>query len=238
MSNVTAAMVKELRERTGAGMMECKKALVEVSGNIEEAVTVLRKRGQAKAAKRAGKIAAEGVIVSAIADDHKSAFMIEINSETDFTARDQSFLAFTEMVGQKGLQARTDDLSKLDGVEEARQQLVHKIGENIQLRRAVFIESSGCVAAYNHGARIGVVVALDKGSETLGRDIAMHVAAMNPQATDESDLDPALIAKEKEIFIDQAKQTGKPDNIIEKMVQGRIAKYVKESCFGESAICT
>ena len=150
MSNITAAMVKELRERTSAGMMECKKALVEANADIEEAVVILRKRGVAKAAKRAGKTAAEGIIVTHVAADGKSAYIAEINCETDFVARDENFQAFAAMVAEKGLAAQSNDFDKLDGVEEARQQLVHKLGENIQLRRAYFMTASGAVYAYNH----------------------------------------------------------------------------------------
>lgn len=230
MTTITASQVKELRERTGAGMMECKKALVEANADVDEAVTILRKRGIAKAAKRAGKVAAEGTVVIKVAEDRKSAFMIEINCETDFVARDENFTKFANMVAEKGLAAATDDVASLEGVEDERQQIVHKLGENVQLRRAAYITSTGCVAAYNHGVRIGVLVALDQDNESLGKDVAMHVAALNPQALDENSMDPALIAKEREIFADNARQSGKPDNIIEKMVEGRIAKFLKESC--------
>lgn len=230
MSNITAAMVKELRERTGAGMMECKKALVEANADIEEAVVILRKRGVAKAAKRAGKTAAEGIIVTQVATDGESAYIAEINCETDFVARDESFKAFAAMVVEKGLAAQSDSFAKLEGVEEARQQLAHKLGENIQLRRAHYMTAPGAVYAYNHGSRIGVLVGLDVANEELGKDIAMHVAALNPQAINESNLDQALLAKEREIVSDQARQSGKPENIIEKMVEGRIAKYIKEVC--------
>lgn len=230
MSNITAAMVKELRERTSAGMMECKKALVEANADIEEAVVILRKRGVAKAAKRAGKTAAEGIIVTHVAADGKSAYIAEINCETDFVARDENFQAFAAMVAEKGLAAQSNDFDKLDGVEEARQQLVHKLGENIQLRRAYFMTASGAVYAYNHGSRIGVLIGMDVANETLGKDIAMHIAALNPLAIDESNLDKSLLAKERDIASDQARQSGKPENIIEKMVEGRIAKYIKEVC--------
>ncbi len=230
MTTISASMVKELRERTGAGMMECKKALVEANADVEEAVTILRKSGVAKAAKRAGKVAAEGMIVTKVADDRKSAFMIEVNCETDFVARDENFTKFANAVADKGLAAATDDIASLDGIEEQRQQLVHTIGENVQLRRAAFVTATGCIAAYNHGVRIGVLVALDNDNETLGKDVAMHVAALNPQALDENAMDPAVIAKEREIFAENARQSGKPDNIIEKMVDGRIQKFLKEAC--------
>ncbi len=230
MSGISAALVKELRERTGAGMMECKAALVEANADLDEAVTVLRKRGVAKAEKRASKVAAEGIIVISVAADHKSAFMAEVNSETDFVARDTHFVDFANAVAVQGLNAKTQNFVGLTGVEEARQLLVQKIGENVQLRRAAFLESNGCVVEYNHGSRIGVLVALSKDNRALARDIAMHIAASNPRSIGAADLDPTLIAKEREIFVDQAKQTGKPDAIIEKMVEGRIAKYIKEVC--------
>lgn len=231
MSNITAAMVKDLRERTGAGMMECKKALVEANGDIEEAITILRKRGIAKAAKRAGKTAAEGVIVTAISDDKKSAYIVEVNCETDFVARDESFNAFAKQVAEAGLAAQSELFDNLPGIEDARQQLAHKLGENVQLRRAKAISiSQGAIYAYNHGSRIGVLVSLSGADEELGKDVAMHVAAVNPQAVNESNVDPALLQKEREIVADQAKQSGKPDNIIEKMVEGRLTKFLKEIC--------
>lgn len=227
---ISAAMVKDLRERTGAGMMECKNALVEANGNVEEAVTVLRKRGIAKAAKRADKVASEGVVVIRASDDKKHAIMVEINSETDFVARDESFNAFAQLVAKESLLAKATDFSTLPAIEEARQQLAHQLGENIQLRRAVILEASGCVATYNHGTRIGVLVALDKADEVLGQDIAMHIAASNPQAIDETGIDPTLIEKEADIFKAQALQSGKSGDIVNKMVDGRIAKFKKEIC--------
>lgn len=230
MTTISASMVKDLRERTGAGMMECKKALVESNGDVDEAVVILRKRGIAKAAKRAAKVAAEGVVVTQVSADQKAAIIVEINCETDFVGRDENFLGFASTVVEAGLSAASADVKEMSEIEETRQQLVQKLGENIQIRRAELIESIGCVAAYNHGSRIGVLVALDKDNEALGKDIAMHVAAMNPQSIDESDLDSAVIEKEREIFSDQARQSGKPDNIIEKMVEGRIAKFKKEVC--------
>lgn len=227
---ISAAMVKDLRERTGAGMMECKNALVEANGDVEEAVTVLRKRGIAKAAKRADKVASEGVIVIRASDDNKHAIMVEINSETDFVARDESFNAFAQFVAKESLLAKATDFSTLPVIEEARQQLAHQLGENIQLRRAIILEASGCVATYNHGARIGVLVALDKVDDALGQDIAMHIAASNPQSIDETGIDPALIEKEADIFKAQALQSGKSGDIVNKMVDGRIAKFKKEIC--------
>ena len=232
-------MVKELRERTGAGMMECKKALVAANGDMETAITEMRKSGQAKAAKRAGRIAAEGTISMAIAEDNKTAFMAEINSETDFVARDENFKNFVNVVGNAGLANKTDSVESLLAVastadecatlEDERAALVHKIGENINVRRVVMIATEGVVGGYCHGDRIGVLVELEGGDAELAKDIAMHVAAMNPAAIDENDMPADSIEKEKEIFIAQAKESGKPDAIIEKMIAGRIAKFIKES---------
>lgn len=237
---ITAAMVKELRERTGSGMMECKKALQEVDGDMEAAITEMRKRGQAKAAKRAGKVAAEGAIALAVADDAKTAFMVEVNSETDFVARDENFVGFIDSVAAVGLEqsvASAQDLLALSSkedqfatIEDQRAHLVHKIGENINVRRTAFCQSDGSVGAYKHGARIGVIVALDIDNVELANDLAMHIAAMSPEAIDESDIPTAMVEKEREIFIAQAKESGKPDAVIEKMVTGRIAKFIKENC--------
>ena len=232
-------MVKELRERTGAGMMECKKALVAADGDMEAAITEMRKSGQAKAAKRAGRVAAEGTISMTIAEDNKTAFMAEINSETDFVARDDNFKKFVEVVGNAGLSNKTDSVESLLAVESAadecktledeRAALVHKIGENINVRRVVLVSTGGIVGGYRHGDKIGVLVELEGGGAELAKDIAMHVAAMNPAAIDENDMPEDSIEKEKEIFIAQAKESGKPDEIIEKMITGRIAKFIKES---------
>lgn len=237
MAQITAAMVKALRERSQAGMMECKKALQAADGDIEQALTDLRKSGKIKAAKRAGKTAAEGTVVIAASPDHKKAFMVEVNSETDFVGRDESFLAFAKSAAEAGLAGKIQTVEALSeaglaegSVEDKRQTLVHQLGENIQLRRVEWLESTGCVAAYSHGSRIGVLVALDVDQPELGKDIAMHIAAMNPQAIDESALSKAVIEKEREIFIAQVKDSGKPDNIIEKMVDGRIQKFMKETC--------
>ena len=188
MAAVTAAMVKELRERTGLGMMECKKALVEADGDIEKAIDDMRKSGQAKAAKKAGRTAAEGGVVVATNDANTVAVMVEINSETDFVARDDNFLGFCDKVAAAALSAGETDVAKIgelkleDGstVEEARQALVQKIGENIQIRRAAKLEAEGAIGAYVHGGRIGVLIALKGGDAELGKDVAMHVAAVNP----------------------------------------------------------
>ncbi len=235
---ITAALVKELRERTGAGMMECKKALVETDGDVELAIENMRKSGQAKAAKKAGRIAAEGVIVIQASDDGKKVAMAEVNCETDFVAKDDNFLSFANAVAERVLNSDVADVDALNAlplhegeettVEEARQALVSKIGENMNVRRFVRLESDGTIANYRHGVRIGVLVDLASGDADLGRDLAMHVAASNPVCVEEKDVPADLLAKEKEIISAQAKESGKPDNIIEKMVEGRIRKYLAE----------
>ena len=230
---VTAAMVKELRERTGAGMMECKKALVETDGDLEGAVESLRKSGLAQADKKAGRVAAEGKIALAVTEDGREAVMVEINCETDFVAKDDSFVAFTEAVAQNALAANPADVDALlqtsiDGatVEEARQALVSKIGENIQVRRFVRASSDGMLGAYVHGGRIGVLVDLSGGDLELARDLAMHVAAMNPEFVSADDVPADVMAREKDILIAQAEGSGKPPEIVEKMVQGRLRKHL------------
>ena len=230
---VTAAMVKELRERTGAGMMECKKALVETGGDLEGAIEFLRKSGLAQADKKASRIAAEGKIALAVTDDGREAVMVEINCETDFVAKDDSFVAFTEAVAQNALAANPADVDALlqtsiDGatVEEARQALVSKIGENIQVRRFVRASSDGMLGAYVHGGRIGVLVDLSGGDLELARDLAMHVAAMNPEFVSADDVPADVMAREKDILIAQAEGSGKPPEIVEKMVQGRLRKHL------------
>jgi len=237
MAAVTAAMVKELRERTGLGMMECKNALVEAGADIEKAIDDLRKSGQAKAAKKAGRTAAEGAVVVATSDDGAQAVMVEINSETDFVARDGNFLGFADKVAQAALAAGETDVAKIaelklaDGasVEEARQALVQKIGENIQVRRAVSLAAdAGVVGSYVHGGKIGVLVALKGGDATLGKDVSMHVAAVNPMVVKAEDVPAEVLDKEREIIRAQPDMEGKPDNIVEKMVGGRINKFLKE----------
>ena len=235
---ITAALVKELRERTGAGMMECKKALVETDGDIEQAIENMRKSGQAKAAKKAGRIAAEGVIVIQASDDGKKVAMAEVNCETDFVAKDDNFLSFANAVVGRVLDSDVADVDALNAlplhegeettVEEARQALVSKIGENMSVRRFVRMDTDGQIASYRHGVRIGVLVDLTGGDEELGRDLAMHIAASNPVCVEEKDVPEELLAKEKEIIEAQAKESGKPDNIVEKMVEGRLRKYLSE----------
>ncbi|MGB2246917.1 MAG: translation elongation factor Ts [Alcanivorax sediminis] len=236
MAAVTAAMVKELRERTGLGMMECKKALVEAEGDIERAIDDMRKSGQAKAAKKAGRTAAEGAAVIATNADNTVAVMVEINSETDFVARDDNFLGFANKVAAAALAAGETDAAKIaelkleDGstVEEARQALIQKIGENIQIRRAAKLDAEGAIGAYVHGAKIGVLVALKGGDAELGKDVAMHVAAVNPMVVSGDQVPVDVLEKEKEIIRAQPDMEGKPAEIVEKMLGGRINKFLKE----------
>ncbi|AOE50363.1 translation elongation factor Ts [Kangiella sediminilitoris] len=230
---ITAALVKELRERTGAGMMECKKALVEADGNIETAIDNMRKSGQAKAAKKAGRVAAEGVILAK--SEGNTGVLVEVNSETDFVARDDSFKKFSSEVVDVALENGTADVEALnaatmpsgESVEEARANLVAKIGENITVRRVAKVEGD-TLGAYVHGGRIGVLVSLEGGDEDLARDIAMHVAASNPQFNTADDVDPEVINREKEIIKAQPDMEGKPEDIVEKMMGGRIKKFVNE----------
>ena len=239
MTTITANMVKELRERSGAGMMECKKALNETNGDIEAALDALRASGQAKAAKRAGKIAAEGAIVIRLDDQQQNACIIEVNCETDFVARSEQFLEFAQKVAARGLQGGVKTVEELlqlpmaDGASDdrtSRQEFIAKIGENVQVRRLKQMHADGFIGSYLHGNRIGVLVALTRREPELARDLAMHIAATNPQALDSEHVSADLIAREREIFVTQSKESGKPDNIIEKMVSGRIAKFLKEIC--------
>ncbi len=231
--SITAGQVKELRERTGAGMMECKKALVETNGDLEAAVEHLRKSGLAKADKKAGRVAAEGAIV--FATEGKRAVLVEVNSETDFVAKDENFRGFADEVASLAINANDVDalnaatMANGNSVEENRQQLVAKIGENVQVRRLAALEApNGVVGTYIHGGRIGVSVALTGGDEDLARDIAMHVAALNPAFRDAEDVPAEVMQKEKDILVAQAADSGKPADIIEKMVQGRLKKHLAE----------
>ena len=231
--SITASMVKELRERTGAGMMECKKALVEVDGNLDSAAEALRMAGAAKADKKASRVAADGRVV--IQANGSKAVIAEINSETDFVAKDENFIGFAEAVAAAALASGVTDATELSGVamgestiEAARTELVQKVGENISVRRAEIVENDGPIGVYTHGARIGAVVALNGGDEQLARDIAMHVAAINPSCIDESGVPAETLETEKRIFTEQAAESGKPPEIIEKMIGGRINKFLKE----------
>ena len=236
--SISAALVMKLRERTGAGMMECKKFLVATDGDIELAISEMRKAGQAKADKKADRIAAEGVVIIARSSDGKTAVLIEINSETDFVARDENFTGFAEKVAATALaNDAIQDVNALSGetlvgtaltVEQARQELVAKIGENIKLRRMERIHSEGTVGTYLHGSRIGVVVALNIDDESLAKDIAMHVAASRPMVVNRTEVSPEAIETERDIFTAQARESGKPQEIIDKMIEGRINKFIDE----------
>ena len=228
MAAISASMVKELRQRTSLGMMECKKALVEADGDLELAIENLRKSSGMKAAKKAGRVAADGVVRVAVNGGHGT--LLEVNSETDFVARDDNFSAFADQVITKaGSTHSTDVTALMDGdLESARSALVQKIGENITVRRIAKISAS-VVGAYVHSnEKIGVMIGLDGGSEDLAKDIAMHVAAVNPMVVNPDDVDSAVIEKEKEIFAAQAENSGKPAEIIEKMIGGRIRKFLAE----------
>ena len=234
---ITAALVKELRERTGAGMMECKKILTETNGDLDLAIEELRKRGAAQADKKAGRIAAEGAIVTLV--ENQIGVALEVNCETDFVAKDENFLAFVNKVAQTIAQAKPADLDALSGVtiaggsasvEETRQELISKIGENINVRRFELLEAGTdeILSSYQHGSRISVLVKSTGGSDELGRDIAMHVAASNPVCVSADQVPAELLEKEREIFSAQAAESGKPAEIMEKMVEGRIRKYLNE----------
>src|SRR5688572_12874019 len=235
-TNITAGLVKELRERTGAGMMECKKALAENAGDLDVSAEWLRKQGLAKADKKAGRVAAEGRVVAA--SDGGKAVLVEINSETDFVAKDDNFLAFTAAVAQAALASGAADAEALKSapvaaggtVEEARAAVIAKVGENVQVRRVAKIDSANVVAAYIHGGRIGVLVELKGGDAELARGIAMHVAAMNPPYNKAADVPAEFVAKEKEIELAKMseKDKAKPAEILEKIISGKIAKIVNE----------
>ncbi|ASR42123.1 translation elongation factor Ts [Xanthomonas citri pv. mangiferaeindicae] len=233
---ITASLVKELRERTGAGMMECKKALGETAGDIDAAAEALRKSGLAKADKKADRVAAEGRIVAT--QDDRAAVLVEINSETDFVAKDDNFLRFTEAVAQAALTSGAADIDALkaaklasgETVEEARAAVIAKVGENVQVRRIVRMESSHNLAAYVHGGRIGVLVELQGGDADLARGLAMHVAAMNPPHNKAADVPAEFIEKEKEIELAKMsdKDKNKPADILEKIISGKLNKIVNE----------
>jgi elongation factor Ts len=236
---MSAALVKELRERTGLGLLECKKALAACDGDIELAIEELRKSSGMKAAKKAGRTAADGVVAARVADDGSYAIVVEVNSETDFVARDAGFLAFVDKVVDAAFTKRETDVAALMAgeLEAAREALVQKIGENIGVRRIeMLIADSGVVAAYVHGNnRIAVLVALTGGDSDLAKDVAMHVAAVNPQVVSPEDMPAEAIAKEKEIYTAQAQDSGKPAEIVEKMIGGRIKKFLAENSLLEQS---
>ncbi len=236
MAEITAAMVKELRELTGLGMMECKKALAEAQGDMKAAEDLLRIRSGAKASKAAGRIAAEGVVAAYVSPDGKTGALAEVNCETDFVAKNEDFVAFARQVAEQA--ARTNPsgvdplvqapLSQGGTLEDARKALVMKLGENMSVRRFVRFQTAGVLAQYLHGARIGVMVDLEGGDETLGRDIAMHIAASKPICVSRDEVPAELLAKEREIYTAQAADSGKPADIVARMVEGRITKYLAE----------
>ncbi len=235
---ITAEVVKTLRERTGAGMMECKKALVETGGDLDAAAEIMRKAGLAKADKKAARIAAEGAVVVAKSADGRSAILVEVNCETDFVAREQDFQSFAAAVAAAALQANVTTVESaaalaLAGgttVEETRRHLIARIGENITIRRLAPLAAPTVIGSYVHGTRIGTLVGMKGGDATLARDLAMHVAAASPQYVQPSDVPETMLAKEREILAAQAAAEGKPAAIVDKMVEGRLRKYLAEIC--------
>lgn len=236
---MSAALVKELRERTGLGLLECKKALAAVGGDVDLAIEELRKSSGMKAAKKAGRTAADGVVATRVADDFSYGVLVEVNSETDFVARDENFLGFVDKVVDAAFTSRTTDVAALMSgeLESIREALVQKIGENIGVRRIELVSAdSGVVGAYVHSnKRIAVLVELKGGDQDLARDVSMHIAAVNPQVVSAADMPEALVAKEKEIFMAQAQDSGKPPEIVEKMIGGRIKKFLAENSLTEQA---
>jgi elongation factor Ts len=234
--NITADAVRQLRERTGAGMMECKKALVETKGDLDAAAELMRKQGLAKADKKAARVAAEGVIVIELTTDARAAAMVEINCETDFVARGEDFRAFAKDVGEAALKARAADVAALlearlpsgKSVEDRRRELIAKIGENISVRRAALLTAPQHLGAYVHGTRIGALVALKGGSAELARDLAMHVSWSNPRYLSAKQVPAEVVARERDILTEQARSEGKPPEIVTKMVEGRLRKALNE----------
>ncbi|MDP6471700.1 MAG: translation elongation factor Ts [Pseudomonadales bacterium] len=230
---ISAKLVKELRERTGLGMMDCKKALEEAGGDIDLAIEELRKRSVLKAAKKAGRTTADGLLGVRIADDGKRAAMVEVNIETDFAAKNEKFIAFVARVLNQVFEAGNEDIGSLlaTGLDTEREKLVQEIGENISVRRATFFQTDGFIASYIHtDKRKGTLIELTAANADLGKDLAMHVTAHDPVplVVASQDLDRAIVAKEREIFVSQAAESGKPPEIVEKMVEGRVRKYLAE----------
>ncbi len=241
MAEITASLVKELREKTGAGMMDCKKALSETGGDLEKAIDFLRTKGLADAAKKSGRVAAEGLVVTYLSDDLKNGAIVEVNCETDFVAKTDDFINFSNAICKLVADKKPADMDALlaldfEGatVEKTIAEKVAKIGENIRVRRFAQYDASCMLEAYIHaGGKIGVLVEFDKvtnADKELIRDIALHICAANPLCVSDKDLDPQVIAHEKEIYVQKAKESGKPDNIIEKIVEGQVNKFKQESC--------
>jgi elongation factor Ts len=234
--SVTAEAVRQLRERTGVGMMECKRALVETNGDLDAAAELMRKQGLAKADKKASRVAAEGVVATALSPDGKGAVMVEVNCETDFVARGDAFTGFAAMVAKITLDTNAANVDAVlaaktasgETVDEVRRALIAKLGENISVRQFVRVESDGILGSYLHGTRIGTLVALTGGDAALAKDLAMHVAASSPRYLDASQVPPEVIAKEREILVEQAANEGKPAEIVAKMVEGRLRKQLAE----------
>ena len=243
---ITAALVKELRERTGAGMMDCKKALVETNADLEAAIDLMRASGAAKAAKKAGRVASEGLVNVTTSDDNRDAVILEVNSETDFVTKGSAFIDFVNELGALALKNKpasveeflTQTLDSGETVDQAREGIIAKIGENISVRRVQSINSGkGVLGAYKHCDRIAVLTVLTGSDEDLAKDIAMHIAASKPECVSEDELSADLLEREKAIFIEQAKESGKPDDIIEKMIVGRMKKFVNEvTLYGQSFV--
>lgn len=245
MAEITAGMVKALRELTGLGMMECKKALSETDGDMKAAEDLLRIKSGAKASKAAGRVAAEGMIGAFVSADKKSGALVELNCETDFVAKNQDFVDFAKALAELVSKTGLTDVAALSGsemdggktVEELRQALVMKLGENISVRRMVRFQTQGQLACYLHGSKIGVLVDYAGADEALGKDIAMHIAASKPVCVSKGEVPAELLAKEREIYTAQAAESGKPANIVEKMVDGRMAKYLAEiTLLGQSFV--
>ena len=226
---VTAAQVKELRERTGLGMMDCKKALTEADGDIELAIETLRKSSGMKAAKKAGRTASDGLVRLRRSDSGDFSVLVEVNCETDFAARDENFASFVDEVADAVFETRETDIAKLleSGFEARREALVQKIGENVSIRRAAIVENPAADYVHTNG-KIGVLVAVEGGDGELAKDVAMHIAATNPMVVSPDDVPAEVVAKEREIYAAQAADSGKPDDIVEKMVEGRVRKYLAE----------
>lgn len=232
---ISASMVKELRDRTGLGMMECKRALTEAGGDIEVAIEDLRKSSGMKAAKKAGRTAAEGTVSIKLADDNSVGVLLEVNSETDFVARDENFLGFVVTVIDAVFETKNTDIESLmsGALETQREALVQKIGENISVRRATIVEGKNVDGYVHSNGKIAVLVNLTAGDSVLAKDVAMHVAAVNPQVAKPEDMDAALLEKERAIYVAQAEDSGKPAEIIDKMVEGRVRKFLAESSLVE-----
>ncbi len=243
---ITASLVKTLRERTGSGMMDCKKALTETNGDLEAAIDLMRASGAAKAAKKAGRVAAEGLVNILVSDDKTTAIILEVNSETDFVTKGEAFIGFVDTLSALALKTKpanmdeflTKTLDNGDSLDKARTDMIAKVGENIALRRVQTVQTDGgVIGTYKHNSRIAVLTVLEGGDEALAKDIAMHIAATKPECVSKDELSKDLLAREEAIFVEQARASGKPDNIIEKMIVGRMKKFVNEvTLYGQSFV--